>query len=361
MAASKRTHCPIVLSHSLKYSVEYELNNNSCFGTVLCSIAQHCESMNCCLLSRFKLARERDNIAGVTQSYLTAVESCQSDVAPGFCIVPENLLASLLVVIFTGTVIHLVWCVCTWTDLWRMAPLKTDQVMDEKLEASGFIPGWCMSHMMVSGANTKQLAAFHPELLYKALLKGLSMTCLTFICVPDQIASHSESMSHFLDCMVPPPKHFYQIFRQTQWDGTESACNAEKNLGSKPTRWGGSGISVSRLRCQDASTGMQVLTCDATPDDLGSAFGAKRKIIDTENPHFHMNACQWECMAQSKRFPLTVGGGGGRHSVHTTKCCLYGGERTSWCVCSALIKRGARRNSGNKREAYGKVDRVFLS
>lgn len=167
-------------------------------------------------------------------------------------------------------------------------------------------------------------------------------------------------MSHFLDCMVPPPKHFYQIFRQTQWDGTESACNAEKNLGSKPTRWGGSGISVSRLRCQDASTGMQVLTCDATPDDLGSAFGAKRKIIDTENPHFHMNACQWECMAQSKRFPLTVGGGG-RHSVHTTKCCLYGGERTSWCVCSALIKRGARRNSGNKREAYGKVDRVFLS
>lgn len=71
-----------------------------------------------------------------------------------------------------------------------MAPLKTDQVMDEKLEASGFIPGWFMSHMMVLWANTKQLAAVHAELLYKALLKGLSMTCLTFISVPDLSGSH---------------------------------------------------------------------------------------------------------------------------------------------------------------------------
>ncbi len=50
-----------------------------------------------------------------------------------------------------GTIVCLVWCVCTWADLWRMIALKTDQVMEEKLEASGFIPGWfmrCMSHMM---------------------------------------------------------------------------------------------------------------------------------------------------------------------------------------------------------------------
>ena len=100
-----------------------------------------------------------------------------------------------------------------------MAPPKTDQVMDGKLEASGFIPGWCMSHMMVSGANTKQLAAFHLELPYKALLKGLSMTCLTFICVPNQIGSHCESTFPFLDCMVPPLKHFFIFlsdFKQTQ-------------------------------------------------------------------------------------------------------------------------------------------------
>lgn len=51
------------------------------------------------------------------------------------------------------TVICLVWCVCTWTDLWRMVALKTDQVMEEKLEASGFMPGWFMRwmcHMMLS-------------------------------------------------------------------------------------------------------------------------------------------------------------------------------------------------------------------
>lgn len=55
-----------------------------------------------------------------------------------------------------GTMICLVWCVCTWTDLWKMVALKTDQVMEEKPEASGFIPGGfmrCVSHMMVS-ANT---------------------------------------------------------------------------------------------------------------------------------------------------------------------------------------------------------------
>lgn len=52
-----------------------------------------------------------------------------------------------------GTVICLVWCVCTWTDLWRKVALKTDQVMEKKLEAPGFTLGWfmrCMSHMMVS-------------------------------------------------------------------------------------------------------------------------------------------------------------------------------------------------------------------
>lgn len=33
---------------------------------------------------------------------------------------------------------------CIWTDLWTMMAVKTDQVMDEKLEASGFIPEWFM-------------------------------------------------------------------------------------------------------------------------------------------------------------------------------------------------------------------------
>lgn len=52
--------------------------------------------------------------------------------------------------------ICLVWCVCTWTDLWRMVALKRDQVMEEKLEASGFIPGGFMrrmSHMIVSSQS----------------------------------------------------------------------------------------------------------------------------------------------------------------------------------------------------------------
>lgn len=55
-----------------------------------------------------------------------------------------------------GTIICLVWCVCTWTDLWRMVALKTDRVMEAKLEAWGFIPGWfmrCVSHMMVSAES----------------------------------------------------------------------------------------------------------------------------------------------------------------------------------------------------------------
>ena len=112
-----------------------------------------------------------------------------------------------------------------------MAPLKTDQVMDGKLEASGFIPGWCMSHMMVSGANTKQLAAFHLELPYKALLKGLSMTCLTFICVPNQIGSHCESTFPFLDCMVPPLKHFlffYQILNRHNETGQKAPATLKR-------------------------------------------------------------------------------------------------------------------------------------
>ena len=53
-----------------------------------------------------------------------------------------------------------------------------------------------------------------------------------------------------------------------------------------------------------------MLTCDATPDDLGSAIGRKRKIY-TENPDYHLNERQQECMAHSKRFPVKGGGGGG--------------------------------------------------
>lgn len=94
-----------------------------------------------------------------------------------------------------STIISLVWCVCAWTDLWRMVALKTDQVMEEKLKASGFIPGWFMTHMMVSAESVWQTLA--SCLSCSALLKDISMTCLTFTCVLDLIRSHCESMCLF--------------------------------------------------------------------------------------------------------------------------------------------------------------------
>lgn len=38
--------------------------------------------------------------------------------------------------------ICLVLGVCTWTDLWRIVSLKTDQVIEEQPGASGFVLGW---------------------------------------------------------------------------------------------------------------------------------------------------------------------------------------------------------------------------
>lgn len=43
-----------------------------------------------------------------------------------------------------------------------LVALKTDQVMEEKLEALGFIPGWFMrwmTHMMVSAKSAGQTPA----------------------------------------------------------------------------------------------------------------------------------------------------------------------------------------------------------
>ena len=81
--------------------------------------------------------------------------------------------------------------------------------------------------------------------------------------------------------------------------------------------------------------GMQVLTCDATPDDPGSAFGAKRKQIYTENPHFHMNARQWECMARSEKIPSE----GGEDTLYTPQSVVCMEERGRAGVCALHLSK----------------------
>lgn len=70
-----------------------------------------------------------------------------------------------------GSIICLVWSVCTWTDLWRMVDLKTDEVMEQKLE---FIPEWFMSsvsHVMVSAESVEQTLATFLALFLATFLK----------------------------------------------------------------------------------------------------------------------------------------------------------------------------------------------
>lgn len=94
---------------------------------------------------------------------------------------------------------------------------------------------------------------------------------------------------------------------------SERGCNIEKNLGFKPMYWGGFGITASRLRCQDASTGREywhVMQPWATRAKRWCI--EKKKKIYTENPYLHMNEHQGECMALSKRFLPKVWWVGGR-------------------------------------------------
>lgn len=64
---------------------------------------------------------------------------------------------------------------------------------------------------------------------------------------------HRESKSR---CSGPATVLNRQTVRQDR-RSSEKGCNIEKNLGFKPMYWGGFGITTSRLRCQDASTGRE--------------------------------------------------------------------------------------------------------
>lgn len=129
--------------------------------------------------------------------------------------------------------------------------------------------------------------------------------------------------------------------------------NTEKNLGCKPTYWGGNGISISRLRRQDASTGCKCWHVMQPWTIAALRWCKKEKSTLRKNPHYHMNECQQECMADSE--------GGGEHEALYTQqsvVCMEEREKKIAGVCFALIKRG-KRNSANKRKADGKVDQVF--
>lgn len=114
---------------------------------------------------------------------------------------------------------------------------------------------------------------------------------------------------------------------------------------------------AARTPQRDASVDMW-----CNPGRPQPSIGVKRKIY-TENPHYHMNECQQECMAHSERFLLKVGVGGGRNSVLTTKCCLYGGEETSWCVFCTRQKRSRDEAKGIqeiKEKPMGKWIKCFV-
>lgn len=161
-----------------------------------------------------------------------------------------------------GSIICLVWSVCTWTDLWRMAALNTDQVMEEKLE---FIPEWFMrsvSHMMVSAQSVEPpatcLALWNDGLAGKltGLRDGSILSQAAELCYkafqwrvllfgPNWVTlwAHASSFFFFFICQ----KH--SIGTE---ESVKSCKNTEKNW-SQCT--GGSGLSIIRLRCQDTSLG----------------------------------------------------------------------------------------------------------
>lgn len=118
------------------------------------------------------------------------------------------------------------------------------------------------------------------------------------------------------------------------------SCDAEKNLGLKPTNWGGSCISVSILCCQDASAGckcwhvMQPWTIPALP-------WCKKK-----NLHWGSSlAYEWVSTGMyGKLQKIPSEGGEPWNFVYTQqKCCLFGGERASWCVFRTSQKRRKRK------------------
>ncbi len=104
-----------------------------------------------------------------------------------------------------------------------------------------------------------------------------------------------------------------------------------------------------------------MLTCDATPGRSPLRIALKRKIY-TENPHFHMNECQQECMAHSKRFPLK--GRGGSETLYTQQSVFCMEEKTSWCVFCTYQKRSLYEAKGIqeiKDKPMGKWIKCFVS
>lgn len=123
------------------------------------------------------------------------------------------------------------------------------------------------------------------ELSWKAFYQH-SVTCLTLASVLHLIGSQCVSVCLFFASLVFPLRHFYNFFLIRQWDRTRESLKEvqhRKDLGTNPTYWGGSGISITscaaRTPQRDACVDMW-----CNPGRSRLCPGVKRKIY-IENPH----------------------------------------------------------------------------
>lgn len=121
-----------------------------------------------------------------------------------------------------------------------------------------------------------------------------------------------------------------QIRTQSQGTRSVKSCTVPVNNGPTGLKHTARWISLAS-RCFSET---QVRTCD-TPYNLGSVE-VKRKI-HTEDPDYHMNERQQECMAHCKRFPSE--GEALEQRIHNNKCCLCWEEKLAR-VCVLHVQDG---------------------
>lgn len=117
------------------------------------------------------------------------------------------------------------------------------------------------------------------------------------------------------------------------------SSSIKNNLGFKPIYWGGSGIYISKLRCQNAAVGCKCWHV-MQPWTISALSWCKKKNLLRES------SLPCECMSTGmygtqQKIPCEGGGGGGWQ-----KLCIHNKVLSVWTrklagVCFALIKRGA--------------------